>query len=234
MTSTDLFVLVVIFLTSFIIFASLLKAGRHRRRLPPGFMKLPGVGNLFSLLMTEPHLFVTKVGRHFGGMVTIYLGDSPVVVFNRLDQAAEAFVKHSQVFSDRRIPPLLEKSFSRKGSVLWENGSVWRLHRRNIHSGLRHIDACKDNLSSKVISEVENLFTELDQQLERPLDLSESLVTLSARVVCSVSFGRRFHSFSDSKSFEDFRLAVKYIATKLSVFSLAVIFPPLYDTFFIQ
>lgn len=117
------------------------------------------------------------------------------------------------------------------GSVLWENGSVWRVHRRSIHSGLRHIESTNDNLSSRIISEVEKLFEKLDQKLHTPIDLSESLTALSARVVCSVAFGRRFDSFAETKSFADFLLGVKLVAKQFSVFSLAIIFPRLYDTF---
>ncbi|PIK40053.1 putative cytochrome P450 2U1 [Apostichopus japonicus] len=105
------------------------------------------------------------------------------------------------------------------------------VHRRSIHSGLRHIESTNDNLSSRIISEVEKLFEKLDQKLHTPIDLSEGLTALSARVVCSVAFGRRFDSFAETKSFADFLLGVKLVAKQFSVFSLAIIFPRLYDTF---
>lgn len=108
---------------------------------------------------------------------------------------------------------------------------MWRFHRRNIHSGIRHIESSNENLSSKVISETKKLFDILDSAGNTPIDLSGSLRSLSSRMVCFVSFGRRFDSFADSKSFADFLAGVKCISTQLSVFSLAFVFPPLYDTF---
>ncbi|PIK55290.1 putative cytochrome P450 2U1 [Apostichopus japonicus] len=130
-------------------------ARRARAKLPPGLTPWPLLGNLPSLIGTEPHLFITKVGNQFGGISTFFKGTSPVVVFNRLDQAVEAYVKQNIVFSDRSIPPLWERSFTSKGSVLWENGPMWRFHRRNIHSGIRHIESSNENLSSKGSSKTE-------------------------------------------------------------------------------
>lgn len=118
-----------------------------------------------------------------------------------------------------------------KGSVLWENGSVWRFHRRSIHSGIRHIENTDDNLSSKVISETEKLFRKIDRELGKPINVAEHLRALSSRLVCSVVFGRRFSSFEESDSFDAFLAGVKCISTQLSTFSLAFVFPPLFDTF---
>lgn len=153
------------------------------------------------------------------------------MILTTLEEATEAFVKQAGVFSDRKIPPLLEKAFSNKGSVIWESGPSWRFHRRNIHSGLRQIELSDENLASKVILEITKLFMEIDKNLGTPTNLLESFMTLSARVVCSVTFGSRFSSFAEKDTFAEFLSSVKLISTKLTIFSAAMIFPPLYNTF---
>lgn len=74
------------------------------------------------------------------------------------------------------------------------------------------------------------LFLEIDKNVESPTNLSESFTTLSARVVCSVTFGSRFSSFAEKETFAEFLSSVKLIPTKLTLFSAAMIFPPLYNT----
>lgn len=115
MIPADILIVYLVALALSIAVLTFFKTRRSRMYLPPGYYPWPLLGNLPKLFRQEPHLFVTEVGEYFGGVITFYKGSTPIVMFNRLDQAVEAFVNQSAVFSDRSIPPLWERSFTSKG-----------------------------------------------------------------------------------------------------------------------
>lgn len=73
------------------------------RNLPPGPFSLPIFGSVgfFRAFKRRRHLFLSDVAEKYGNIFTVYAGTQMVVFLNGYETIYQAFVKKSQVFSER-------------------------------------------------------------------------------------------------------------------------------------
>ncbi|KAF6165964.1 hypothetical protein GIB67_012861 [Kingdonia uniflora] len=102
--------------------------GKHTgsRRLPPGPMGLPVIGNLYKL-GDLPHRSLHRLSKKYGSIMFMRLGLVPTVVVSS-PQAAELFLKtHDDVFASRPNAQAAEcLAYGNKGLAFSRYGPYWR------------------------------------------------------------------------------------------------------------
>ncbi|KAJ0968196.1 hypothetical protein J5N97_025113 [Dioscorea zingiberensis] len=121
----------------------------ERRRLPPSPPTIPFLGNLLWLTKPFSHLEPTlhHLRAKYGPIFTLYVGSRPVVFIMDGDLAHRSLMQRSEIFADRPRP--LATSDLNTNLLSINNtsyGSVWRLLRRNLASGV--VNPCKASKSS--------------------------------------------------------------------------------------
>ena len=86
--------------------------------LPPGPMPFPVVGNL-PQLGTELHYSLTKLGKTYKDVFTVYIFNKPFVVLNSYKAIKEGFVKHGNFTSAR------PRDFFLEWIKLGRNGTIF-------------------------------------------------------------------------------------------------------------
>ncbi len=74
---------------------------RLPKNLPPGPTGLPGIGSALALRSCAPYLRFTEWSKKYGGVFSVRLGHSLLVVLNDIQHIKEALHKQADDFSDR-------------------------------------------------------------------------------------------------------------------------------------
>ncbi|KOM54302.1 hypothetical protein LR48_Vigan10g019400 [Vigna angularis] len=120
--------LAILFITlSFIVFVFQKK---HDGRTAPGPKPLPIIGNL-HMLGKLPHRALQSLAKTYGPIMSLKLGQTPVIVVSS-PQTAELFLKtHDIVFASRPKTQATEfLSYGSKGMAFSEYGAYWRNARK--------------------------------------------------------------------------------------------------------
>nr|AYV88900.1 cytochrome P450 oxidase CYP736A220 [Polygala tenuifolia] len=186
-------IFLVIALVCYLLHALKLRSIDKNKKLPPGPRGLPILGHL-HLLGDLPHRNLQKLAQKYGHIMYLRLGSVPTIVVSS-PQAAELFLKtHDLNFASR---PSLEAakyiSYGRKSIAFSEYGSYWRDMRKMCT--LELLSNCKIN-SFKLMREEElGLLVKSFRDAARDqsvVDVSESISSLSANIICKMVFGKKF------------------------------------------
>ena len=74
------------------------------KRLPPGPRSYPLVGSIGLLKQLKngrPHEVLAEAAKQYGGIISIWVGPTFIVILNGYDSIHKAFVRQSNCFSDR-------------------------------------------------------------------------------------------------------------------------------------
>ncbi|XP_062223276.1 geraniol 8-hydroxylase-like [Phragmites australis] len=74
-----------------------------RRRLPPGPLPLPLVGNLHQIERGSPHRSLARLAKRYGSLMSVRLGVVHAVIVSSTDAAREILQKHNADLADRPI-----------------------------------------------------------------------------------------------------------------------------------
>ncbi|OMO72249.1 Cytochrome P450 [Corchorus capsularis] len=165
----------------------------NRKRLPPSPPSLPILGNLHQL-GEDPPVALKSLAKTYGPLMMIRLGRLPVLIASSADAAREIMKTHDTIFSNRPIFPSDEKILvGSKGFSMAPYGEYWR-QMRSICA--LHLLSNKTVQSFKPLREEETaLFIEKINKsslLTLPVDLTQTLATLTNDFVCRVAFGRKY------------------------------------------
>nr|XP_020836343.1 cytochrome P450 2C23-like [Phascolarctos cinereus] len=101
LTSTALLTCVLL-----LIFLSLWRQGFKRRKLPPGPIPLPIIGNILQLDLKNMPESLSKLAEKYGPIYTLHIGTRRVVVLHGYNIMKEALIDHGDNFMDRGILPM--------------------------------------------------------------------------------------------------------------------------------
>ncbi|XP_009763141.1 geraniol 8-hydroxylase-like [Nicotiana tabacum] len=127
---------------------------RCNKKLPPGPIPLPLIGNLHNILGGQPHQSLTKLAEKYGPIISLRLGQITTVVISSSAVAKEVIQKQDLAFSSRTIPDAIHALNHYQFSVIWlPVHSRWRSLRKimntYIFSGNR-LDANQHLRSQKI------------------------------------------------------------------------------------
>ncbi|KDQ32813.1 hypothetical protein PLEOSDRAFT_1033030 [Pleurotus ostreatus PC15] len=164
-----------------------------RKKMPPGPLGLPFIGNSHQVPAVKPWRKFQAWNEHYGPVVSLFLGSTPVVVLGTPQAAWDLLDKRSDIYSSR-------PRFIMGGEILSDNkrglmlpyGEEWRKWRKILHSGFhaRKSDEYQpiQSLESKIM---------MHQILTEPKGYERHIQRYAASVVTSVTYGKRIDSVDE-------------------------------------
>ncbi|KAL6060544.1 Steroid 17-alpha-hydroxylase/17,20 lyase [Balamuthia mandrillaris] len=184
-------------------------AQRKPERAPPGPWRLPVLGNLLALGST-PHLSLQRLGKKYGGLFSLQLGERFVVVANDLDTVVEVLQKKGTKTAGRpRLLNLDAVTNNGDDMSLCSYGAQWRTLRKLAYASLFSKTRVQE-IEPTIHEEVSFLLEELRQINKTPVDLHTSYKRFSMSVIGNLMFGRHFDKKED-KDFETLYKAYDYV-----------------------
>lgn len=177
---------VIIFLTT--------TAKKTHRKLPPGPMKLPIIGNLHNMIGPLPHQTLRGLSRKYGPLMHLKLGESSTLIVSSAALAREFAKTNDLSFAHR--PKLLAVEAC-VGSVCSDisfapYGEYWRQMRKLCVIELLSNKRVQ-SFSSIRQEEVRNLVRSIQSSSsDGPINLSESLLGLTSTITSRAAFGRKY------------------------------------------
>ncbi|XP_068106791.1 cytochrome P450 2G1-like [Hyperolius riggenbachi] len=182
-------------------------------KLPPGPPTLPYLGTLGHVSVTEMPQSLKKLSEKYGPMLTIFIGNTPMVYLIGYDCVKEAFVDNSEVFSARGNTFFAHSTLKDFGIVL-SNGERWQQLRRFSLTTLRNFGMGKRGIAERIQEEAQCLAEEFRKHGGNLFDPADLLRLSVSNVICSVVFGERFE-YKDEK-FTTLLFLLKEILVTLS------------------
>nr|XP_009794427.1 PREDICTED: geraniol 8-hydroxylase-like isoform X2 [Nicotiana sylvestris]XP_016450210.1 PREDICTED: geraniol 8-hydroxylase-like isoform X2 [Nicotiana tabacum] len=130
-----------IFACIFLLFLS-----KRNKKLPPGPLQLPIIGNLFHLLGAKPHISLANLAKIYGPIMSLKLGQITTIVISSSTMAKQVLQNQDQAFSNRFIPNALQAHNYSKFSVTWlPVNPTWRTLRRILNSNILSLTKLDSN-----------------------------------------------------------------------------------------
>ncbi|XP_018422649.1 PREDICTED: cytochrome P450 2C8-like [Nanorana parkeri] len=167
------------------------------RNLPPGPPTLPLLGTVLHVSTTEMPQSLIKLSEKYGPVLTIYIGNVPMVYLVGYECVKEALLDNSDIFSARGNTFFAEAIFKDYGIVL-SNGERWQQIRRFSLTTLRNFGMGKKGLAERTQEEAHYLVEEFRKNGENLFDPTDLLRLAVSNVICSIVFGERF-DYEDEK-----------------------------------
>ncbi|KAF5200581.1 Cytochrome p450 [Thalictrum thalictroides] len=192
------------------------------KKLPPGPIRLPVIGNLHQL-NGLPHHSIPRLSSKYGPLMFLQLGSIPTLVVSSADIAREIFTRHDIVFSGRPVLYATKKlGYNSSDLVFAPYGEYWRQIRKI---------AVLELLSTKKVQSFRNVREEEVATMiasiassRGPIDLSEMLLLLSNDLICRVAFGRKYDK-GDNNRKSEFHALLQKTQNLLGGFMVADFFP---------
>ncbi|KAM7171374.1 cytochrome P450 2H2-like isoform 2-T2 [Macrochelys suwanniensis] len=192
--ATTVFLMICI---SSLLFLSAWRKMSGSRKLPPGPIAFPIIGNTLQLSMKNLPQHVEELSAKYGPIFTIYLGSERVVVLYGHEIVKEALIGLGDEFSGRGSMPIFEKISKGKG-IVFSNGEQWKQLRRFALTNLRNFGMGKKSIEERIQEETRFLVERLRNTHGRPFDPTLFLTHAVSNVTCSIIFGDRF-DYEDKK-----------------------------------
>ncbi|CAI9110096.1 OLC1v1010062C2 [Oldenlandia corymbosa var. corymbosa] len=182
-------------------------ASRRTKKLPPGPIPLPIIGNL-HLLGDQPHKSLAKLAKTHGPLMSLKLGTITTIVISSSVVAKEVLQKHDLAFCGRSVPDAVHAHNHSQLSVVWLPAvdSKWRSLRKIINShifSVSRLDASQEIRSKKVEDIIG--YCKLMSQSGEAVDIGEAAFRTSLNLLSNIIFSRDLTDpFTDSaKEFKD-------------------------------
>ncbi|XP_021015977.1 cytochrome P450 2J3-like isoform X1 [Mus caroli] len=208
---------------TFLFLADYLKS-RHPKNYPPRPPRLPFVGNLFQMDLTQFHLAVQQFVKKYGNVISLDFGIKSSVIISSLPLIKEAFSHLDENFINRPIFPLQRHIFNGNG-LIFSSGQTWKEQRRFALMTLRNFGLGKKSLEHRIQEEAHHLVEAIGEEEGQPFDPHFKIYNAVSNIICSITFGERFE-YHDSQFQELLQLLDKavYLGTSMMV-HLYNIFP---------
>uniref|UniRef100_A0A8C8SCM7 unspecific monooxygenase n=1 Tax=Pelusios castaneus TaxID=367368 RepID=A0A8C8SCM7_9SAUR len=178
-------VFLVFCVTCLLFFSLWRKMSFENRKLPPGPVPFPILGNLLQLNTKNLSRDIEELSRMYGPVFTIYLGSERVVVLSGYKTVKKALIGFGDEFSRRgsmpTLPPFIPLLFPFPGIL-----------RQFVLSTLRNFGMGKRSIEERIQEETCFLVERFRNTHERPFDPSLFLTHAVSNIICSIVFGDRF------------------------------------------
>ncbi|KAK4733559.1 hypothetical protein R3W88_007820 [Solanum pinnatisectum] len=169
------------------------KGSCNNKKLPPGPIPLPFIGNLHNLLGAQPHKSLANLGQKYGPIYSLRLGNTTTVVISSSVGVKEVLQKQDLAFS-RSVPDAMCAHNHHQFSVIWlPMDNRWRRLRKilntYIFSGNR-LDA-NQYLRSRKIKEL-IAYCHKHSQTGEAVDIGQATFYTSLSLLSNTIFSRDF------------------------------------------
>ncbi|KAK2989134.1 hypothetical protein RJ640_027208, partial [Escallonia rubra] len=197
----------------------------RRRKLPPGPIGLPLLGNLLEI-GPKPHAAFAKLAKKHGPLMTIRLGSVTNVVASVPDMAREILQKNDESFSGRTTPDAIAELDHADHAMAWISaGDVWKAMRKVLATYLTNtqkLDSLRD-LRQKVVEEMVQHVNGVSQRGET-VEIGKLVFTAALNQMSNTCYSVNVADFK-SEDVRGFQKAVKTIMEIDVQFNIADYFP---------
>ncbi|XP_073137521.1 6,7,8-trihydroxycoumarin synthase-like [Henckelia pumila] len=177
-----------------------------KARYPPGPRGLPLIGNLHQFDSQKPHQFLHELSKKHGPVMSMKLGSVPLIVISSEKVAKEAFNAHDIVISNRpNLTGQKKLSYNGQDIAFSAYNDYWREMRKIavIHLfSLKQVNSFSPIRRDEVFHMIEDVSKKADKF--EPINLSETLISLSSSIICRSAFGKSYRETSSVKrSFDE-------------------------------
>ncbi|XP_051123366.1 cytochrome P450 736A117-like [Andrographis paniculata] len=162
-------------------------------KFPPSPPKLPIIGNLHQI-GDMIHRSLAKLSDKHGPLMSLQLGNKPVVVISSAEVAREATKNHDISFSDKPTLIATNKLFyGSKGLIFSPHGDQWRKLRSIFVNNLLHKKMIKSFKTFRD-EETESLLQSLDEMsaTSTPVNLTAMFKSMANDMICKSAFGKKY------------------------------------------
>ncbi|MCD7466180.1 hypothetical protein HAX54_002624 [Datura stramonium] len=212
-----------------LLFSWALYQGRNKKKLPPGPIPLPLIGNLHNIFGVPPHKSIEKLANKYGPIMSLKLGRLPTVVISSSAVAKEAVKKHDSAFSSKTSKDAVEADNHHQFSVVWL--PVDSTRRKNLRTLLRscifsanRLDANQDLRSSKIGELV--AYCRRCSQTGEPVDFGLAASDIAINVLSNTIFSGDLVDLCE-KSEKKFKDVIRSITYQVGKFNIVDFFPVL-------
>ncbi|KAL8200875.1 hypothetical protein R6Q57_012214 [Mikania cordata] len=221
--------IIFLILTSIISFLFLLHGFDlyRKRRLPPGPMGLPVIGNLLEI-GPKPHESLAKLSQKHGPLITIKLGSITTVVASTPDAAREILLSNDVACSGRPVPNAVTALKHHDTAVLWiPPNETWQTIRKVLKMYLtsQHKLDTLQHVREDVLEDVLSSLRESGSK-KAAVDIGSMAFAVSLNQFSKTFCSRNMTSYEG----DDIRGFQVVVATAMEVqgkFNIADIFPVL-------
>ncbi|XP_053316085.1 cytochrome P450 2J5-like [Spea bombifrons] len=160
-------------------------------KLPPGPVPLPIIGNLWTLRFELHPRTLMKLAKTYGNVMTIWVGQAPIVILTGSESVREGLVTNSEQLSGRPLTPFLN-FYSEGNGIIVSNGENWKQQRRVGLQILRNLGLGKKSLEWKIQGEANRLVDVFTSKKGSPFDPRLFIINAVNSVISSVIFGHNF------------------------------------------
>ncbi|KAL5713269.1 hypothetical protein ACHQM5_015361 [Ranunculus cassubicifolius] len=176
------------------------KPDNNKANLPPTPPKLPIIGNLHQLGNLR-HRSLQKLSEKYGPIFLMQFGQKPTLIVSSAEIAKEVLKTQDLNFCSRPIlygPKRL--SYNLRDFAFAPYGDYWREMRKLC---VLELFSAKRVQSFKFVreEEVANMIKIISNAAasSSPVDLTETLFSLTSQITCSVAFGNSYRDFNAGK-----------------------------------
>ncbi|KAL0344933.1 UNVERIFIED_CONTAM: cytochrome [Sesamum radiatum] len=196
-----LLLLAVVILPLAILFFSNRPRRLRKSPYPPGPPGLPFIGNLHQFDTSTPHIYLWRLSKKYGPVMSMKIGSKPVLVVSSPRIAKEVLKTHDLVFSSRpRVLGQYKLSYNCSDVAFAPYSDSWRELRKIC---VLHLLSSKQVLSFRPIREDEvfRMIRNLSVRASsgEVANLSLIMVTLTSTLICRTAFGKTSDEGSGSQ-----------------------------------
>ncbi|KAJ8041139.1 Cytochrome P450 2U1 [Holothuria leucospilota] len=165
--------------------------------MPPGPKPHWLFGNIPQMKGKQTYQAIQDFHKEFGGIYSISLLTGKVVVITDWDIFNEAAVTNADAFSDRFLPPVLDVSIKREGSILFGNGPGWTQRRKFALPLFHKLDV--KSVEERIKFEARYLTKKFQETAQSPFDPLDYVRVVAANVIFNITVGKRY-DYEDEES----------------------------------
>lgn len=191
--------------------------------IPPGPWKLPILGNIPHLVTSTPHRKLRDMGKIYGPLMHLQLGEVFTIVVSTAEYAKEVMKTHDVIFASR--PRILASDilgYDSTDIAFAPYGNYWRQLRKICTLELftpKRVNSFQPIREEEFTNLIKRIASEKGSNSISPINLTQAVLSSIYTITSRAAFGKK------NKDQEEFISLVKEMTTLAGGFDIGDLFP---------